>query len=133
MGEDFLSISSWKVELIIATQIRISDRHHLSTVTTASSDIAFSSLFRTGAFIAIDILLERLHYEKTVDVYGVVCGMRRQRNFMVQTEDQYIFIYDAILEAVTDGNTEVLARNLYTHVQHLGVQQQGNRTVYCLI
>jgi len=38
---------------------------------------------------------------------------------MVQTEDQYIFIHEAVLEAVLCGNTEIPARNLYTHIQRL--------------
>ena len=38
---------------------------------------------------------------------------------MVQTEDQYIFIHEALLEAATCGNTEVPARNLYAHIQKL--------------
>ena len=52
-------------------------------------------------------MLERLKHEKTVDVYGHVTCLRAQRNYMVQTEDQYIFIHDALLEAVLAGNTEV--------------------------
>ncbi len=62
---------------------------------------------RTGAFVVIDSMLERLKHEKTVDIYGHVTCLRAQRNYMVQTEDQYIFIYDAILEAITCGFTEV--------------------------
>ena len=53
---------------------------------------------RTGAFIVIDSMLERMKHEKTVDVYGHVTCLRAQRNYMVQTEDQYIFIHDALLE-----------------------------------
>ncbi|XP_056246892.1 receptor-type tyrosine-protein phosphatase F isoform X9 [Seriola aureovittata] len=74
---------------------------------------------RTGCFIVIDAMLERMKHEKSVDIYGHVTCMRAQRNYMVQTEDQYIFIHEALLEAATCGNTEVLARNLYAHIQKL--------------
>ncbi|XP_059503998.1 protein tyrosine phosphatase receptor type Fa isoform X15 [Stegostoma tigrinum] len=75
---------------------------------------------RTGCFIVIDAMLERIKHEKTVDIYGHVTCMRAQRNYMVQTEDQYIFIHEALLEAATCGNTEVPARNLFAHIQKLG-------------
>ncbi|XP_056606926.1 protein tyrosine phosphatase receptor type Fa isoform X12 [Triplophysa dalaica] len=74
---------------------------------------------RTGCFIVIDAMLERMKHEKLVDIYGHVTCMRAQRNYMVQTEDQYIFIHEALLEAATCGNTEVPARSLYTHIQKL--------------
>ncbi|XP_014872328.1 receptor-type tyrosine-protein phosphatase F isoform X10 [Poecilia latipinna] len=74
---------------------------------------------RTGCFIVIDAMLERMKHEKTVDIYGHVTCMRAQRNYMVQTEDQYIFIHESLLEAATCGNTEVPARNLYAHIQKL--------------
>lgn len=44
---------------------------------------------------------------------------------MVQTEDQYIFIHEALLEAATCGNTEVLARNLFAHIQKLSQVPPG--------
>ncbi|XP_028258982.1 protein tyrosine phosphatase receptor type Fa isoform X1 [Parambassis ranga] len=72
---------------------------------------------RTGCFVVIDAMLERMKHEKSVDIYGHVTCMRAQRNYMVQTEDQYIFIHEALLEAATCGNTEVPARNLYAHIQ----------------
>ncbi|XP_041419930.1 receptor-type tyrosine-protein phosphatase delta isoform X32 [Xenopus laevis] len=80
---------------------------------------------RTGCFIVIDAMLERIRHEKTVDIYGHVTLMRAQRNYMVQTEDQYIFIHDALLEAVTCGNTEVPARNLYAYIQKLTQIEPG--------
>ncbi|XP_066298195.1 receptor-type tyrosine-protein phosphatase delta-like isoform X2 [Branchiostoma lanceolatum] len=80
---------------------------------------------RTGCFIVIDAMLERIKHEKTVDVYGHVTLLRAQRNYMVQTEDQYIFIHDAIFEAVSSGNTEVPARNLYAHIQKLTQIEPG--------
>ncbi|XP_035385727.1 receptor-type tyrosine-protein phosphatase delta isoform X21 [Electrophorus electricus] len=80
---------------------------------------------RTGCFIVIDAMLERIKHEKTVDIYGHVTLMRAQRNYMVQTEDQYVFIHDALLEAVTCGNTEVPARNLYAYIQKLTQLEAG--------
>ncbi|XP_043358515.1 receptor-type tyrosine-protein phosphatase S isoform X21 [Dermochelys coriacea] len=80
---------------------------------------------RTGCFIVIDAMLERIKHEKTVDIYGHVTLMRSQRNYMVQTEDQYSFIHDALLEAVACGNTEVPARNLYTYIQKLAQIEVG--------
>lgn len=44
---------------------------------------------RTGSFIAIDSLMEQMDTEKVVDVYGFVAQMRKQRNYMVQTEVSY--------------------------------------------
>uniref|UniRef100_A0A3Q2EEH8 Receptor-type tyrosine-protein phosphatase delta n=1 Tax=Cyprinodon variegatus TaxID=28743 RepID=A0A3Q2EEH8_CYPVA len=80
---------------------------------------------RTGCFIVIDGMTERIKHEKTIDIYGHVTLMRSQRNYMVQTEDQYIFIHDALLEAVTCGNTEVPARNLYSYIQRLTQIEPG--------
>lgn len=54
--------------------------------------------------------------------------MRAQRNYMVQTEDQYVFIHDALQEAVNCGTTEVPARNLYAYIQKL-TQIEGGENV----
>ncbi|XP_076131587.1 receptor-type tyrosine-protein phosphatase S [Alosa pseudoharengus] len=80
---------------------------------------------RTGCFIVIDAMLERIKHEKTVDIYGHVTLMRAQRNYMVQTEDQYSFIHDALLEAVACGNTEVAARSLFSYIQKLATVETG--------
>ncbi|CAM4529949.1 unnamed protein product [Leuciscus chuanchicus] len=81
---------------------------------------------RTGCFIVIDAMLERIKHEKTVDIYGHVTLMRAQRNYMVQTEDQYVFIHDALQEAVTCGTTEVPARNLFAYIQKLTQIESGD-------
>ncbi|CAI2737133.1 unnamed protein product [Dicrocoelium dendriticum] len=74
---------------------------------------------RTGAFILLDIILEQMKHEKAVDVHGAVSRLRSQRNFMVQTEDQYAFVYDALVEAASSGNTEVTVRQLAAHWSRL--------------
>ncbi|XP_024908290.1 receptor-type tyrosine-protein phosphatase S isoform X4 [Cynoglossus semilaevis] len=80
---------------------------------------------RTGCFIVIDAMLERIRHERSVDIYGHVTLMRSQRNYMVQTEDQYSFIHEALLEAVACGNTEVAARSLYSYMQKLSKVESG--------
>ncbi|XP_076757588.1 tyrosine-protein phosphatase Lar isoform X5 [Xylocopa sonorina] len=83
---------------------------------------------RTGCFIVIDSMLERIKHEKMIDIYGHVTCLRAQRNYMVQTEDQYVFIHDALYEAVICGNTEVPARNLHSHIQKLMQPEIDNIT-----
>jgi len=80
---------------------------------------------RTGAFIVIDSMLERLKHEKTIDVYGHVTCLRAQRNYMVQTEDQYVFIHEALLEAVMAGYTEIPCRSLHQYIQQLMQTEPG--------
>lgn len=69
----------------------------------------------------MDILLQQMHHENVVDVLSVVTQLRSQRNFIVQTEEQYVFIYEALLEAALSGNTELPARQLRGHWHKLMV------------
>uniref|UniRef100_A0A182YNU1 protein-tyrosine-phosphatase n=1 Tax=Anopheles stephensi TaxID=30069 RepID=A0A182YNU1_ANOST len=59
---------------------------------------------RTGTFIALDIILQRMHQEKKINVYDTVKRLRRQRVKMVQTLDQYTFLYQCCLECVSKSN-----------------------------
>jgi protein tyrosine phosphatase len=55
---------------------------------------------RTGTFIVIDILISIMQlqgYETDVDIQRAIQLVRAQRSGMVQTEQQYKFIYRAIM------------------------------------
>ncbi|XP_078353190.1 receptor-type tyrosine-protein phosphatase S-like [Oculina patagonica] len=67
---------------------------------------------RTGTYIVLDAMLDQIGAEGVVDIYGFVCHIRQQRSSMVQTEAQYIFIHDALMEYVTCGTTEFVVREL---------------------
>lgn len=95
------------------------------TLITSSLSYLSAGVGRTGCFIVIDGMLERIRHERTTDIYGHVTLMRSQRNYMVQTEDQYGFIHEALLEAVACGNTEVAARSLFSYMQKLGKVESG--------
>ena len=65
-------------------------------------------------------MLERLkNADELIDIYGQVSLLRTQRPFMVQTEDQYFFIHEAVAEALLCGNTEVPLERLHGYVQEL--------------
>lgn len=55
---------------------------------------------RTGTFIAIDRLIYQIENENTVDVYGIVFDLRMHRPLMVQTEDQYVFLNQCVLDII---------------------------------
>uniref|UniRef100_A0A674HXV2 Receptor-type tyrosine-protein phosphatase alpha n=2 Tax=Terrapene triunguis TaxID=2587831 RepID=A0A674HXV2_9SAUR len=74
---------------------------------------------RTGTFIVIDAMLDMMHAERKVDVYGFVSRIRAQRCQMVQTDMQYVFIYQALLEHYLYGDTELEVTSLETHVQKI--------------
>ncbi|XP_038066639.1 receptor-type tyrosine-protein phosphatase T-like [Patiria miniata] len=64
---------------------------------------------RTGTFITLDSMLEMAEAEGQVDVLRFVRDMRDQRFLMVQTLDQYKFIFDALLESSLSENTAISA------------------------
>ncbi|XP_061439480.1 receptor-type tyrosine-protein phosphatase alpha isoform X6 [Rhineura floridana] len=74
---------------------------------------------RTGTFIVIDAMLDMMLTERKVDVYGFVSRIRAQRCQMVQTDMQYVFIFQALLEHYLYGDTELEVTSLETHLQKI--------------
>lgn len=56
---------------------------------------------RTGVFVTLSHVLERLQNEGVIDLFQVVRTLRTERPGMVQTEDQYQFSYRAALEYIS--------------------------------
>uniref|UniRef100_A0A4W3JC04 protein-tyrosine-phosphatase n=1 Tax=Callorhinchus milii TaxID=7868 RepID=A0A4W3JC04_CALMI len=85
---------------------------------------------RTGCFIAIDIMLDMAESEGVVDVYNCVRELRSQRVNMVQTEEQYVFVHDAILEACLCGNTTIPVcefRAMYFNISKVDPQTHSSQ------
>uniref|UniRef100_A0A8C5TSU3 Receptor-type tyrosine-protein phosphatase eta n=1 Tax=Malurus cyaneus samueli TaxID=2593467 RepID=A0A8C5TSU3_9PASS len=70
---------------------------------------------RTGTFIAIDRLIQQMEMESTVDVYGVVYDLRMHRPLMVQTEDQYVFLNQCVMDIIRsqrERKTDLIYQNV---------------------
>ncbi|XP_033095859.1 receptor-type tyrosine-protein phosphatase kappa-like [Anneissia japonica] len=64
---------------------------------------------RTGTVITIDAMLDMAERTETVNVFNFVRNMRENRVQMVQTEEQYGFIYEVLLQVLFCGKTSLPA------------------------
>ncbi|XP_048238330.1 uncharacterized protein LOC124150363 [Haliotis rufescens] len=85
---------------------------------------------RTGTYIAIEGLMEQAKTEGVVDVVSVVSNMRGQRKNMIQTKEQYLFVYKAVAMSLSQGNTSLNSDFIKRlNLDHLADVTMGNKTV----
>uniref|UniRef100_A0A8C5G8J2 protein-tyrosine-phosphatase n=1 Tax=Gouania willdenowi TaxID=441366 RepID=A0A8C5G8J2_GOUWI len=82
---------------------------------------------RTGCYIVLDVMLDMAECEGVVDIYNCVKTLCSRRINMIQTEEQYVFIHDAILEACLCGETAILVNEFaVAYKDMLRVDSQSN-------
>ncbi|KNC20876.1 Tyrosine-protein phosphatase 69D [Lucilia cuprina] len=82
---------------------------------------------RTGTLVALDSLLQQLEEESQVSIFNTVCDLRHQRNFLVQSLKQYIFLYRALLDTAHLGITEINAVGLSSAIENLKSKAEDGR------
>ncbi|XP_061724714.1 tyrosine-protein phosphatase 69D [Cydia pomonella] len=80
---------------------------------------------RTGTLVALDCLLEQLRTTRRAAVFTTVAELRRQRNFLVQSLKQYVFVYRALVEYAHYGDTEIPASRLKSSIDRLRNTAEG--------
>ncbi|CAL1265471.1 unnamed protein product [Larinioides sclopetarius] len=74
---------------------------------------------RTGTVILFESAFQMGIQEIQVDVLSQLCSKRKQRMNIVENYDQYIFVYQALVEALCIGNTNIVSKNFLKEYSNL--------------
>lgn len=64
-------------------------------------------------------MLKQMRAKGELNLVAYLRHIRTQRNFLVQTEEQYIFVHDALAEAVASGETNINRSYLSRYINSL--------------
>ncbi|KAL3876442.1 hypothetical protein ACJMK2_034287 [Sinanodonta woodiana] len=84
---------------------------------------------RTGTYIALDYLADQGKDKQYVQIFPCVAQLRRQRVNLVQTEAQYQFLHEALVEALMISGSAVTAETFpYVYKELLAIDRIRRKT-----
>ncbi|XP_052224315.1 receptor-type tyrosine-protein phosphatase F-like [Dreissena polymorpha] len=96
--------------------------HHSPILVHCSAGVG-----RTGTFIALDNLISQAQIENCVRPLQIVEALREQRVSMVQTNEQYTYLHEALAEALLVGTHHVMTRQ-FESVHQFMIGKASNLT-----
>ncbi|EDV23004.1 uncharacterized protein TRIADDRAFT_57823 [Trichoplax adhaerens] len=82
---------------------------------------------RCAMFVALDINLDRARKQGDIDVLENVGLMSHHRKNILVRVNEYLFVYEAILDALIRGNTQMSLKNLQTFVSRADTSESGSK------
>ncbi|PIK41768.1 putative receptor-type tyrosine-protein phosphatase alpha [Apostichopus japonicus] len=99
---DLMDVIKTKKEVSVFDVIEGMRKDRVNMVLTKSNGVG-----ATGVFIGLYDLMDVIKTKKEVSVFDVIEGMRKDRVNMVLTKLQYLFIFDALLEAMLSPDSQM--------------------------
>ncbi|XP_072173083.1 receptor-type tyrosine-protein phosphatase epsilon-like [Diadema setosum] len=82
---------------------------------------------RTGVVITLDSVVEQAKKTGKVNIHGFVQAIRESRQNMVQTDEQYVFVHEAVLEMLLFVDTVIPIDRFSERLKELRESQSGSR------
>ncbi|XP_013390377.1 receptor-type tyrosine-protein phosphatase mu [Lingula anatina] len=86
---------------------------------------AFNSIDKVGAYIAVDAILERMDATKSVQIFNAVAYLRKKNPRMLETVQNYQFVYATVATHAVCDDTTVQRKDLVGVTKFLAWKSPG--------
>ncbi|CAD6194492.1 unnamed protein product [Caenorhabditis auriculariae] len=126
-----LHFTGWPDHGVPATVFPLLDFvHYVSDIQSTGPIVVHCSagVGRSGSYILLDSMRRHLVNFRKLNVLGHLLHMRRQREKLVQTLEQYVFCHEAIRQLIRHGITRVHSDLFMRYLHYLAEENMSGKT-----